>query len=751
MRYARSRVASGERRRALWYGRIMSDGASVGGLGERLGSPAHRRVQSILLICLVTWLAFTVLNGAQRRAFSASIDLAVTLTLLLVRRWARADERRAAPAAHLGALLNGVGLTAVSLIQGQSAAVASWFLVTSPLYAGFTLGLRGARLWSGLSIVMLAVVHFSGYAARIRPEFEQLPFEAWLGATVLVLAIFAFAAATLRVQEQDLAAIRARNELIERHSEELERARDAAVAGARARDDFLALMSHEVRTPLTGILGMAELLADGAGSAEQREQAETIRSCGDALRVVLDDILDAAKIEAGKLAMELRPFGLRTALAQVVQLQRANADEKGLALALRVADDVPDLIEGDAGRVRQVVLNLVSNAIKFTDAGRVDVSVELRAGAAPSPRATPVERSVRVTVRDTGIGIDAAALARLFQPFSQVDSSARRRFEGTGLGLTISRRLARLMGGDVQVESVAGAGSTFHFTFALREARAAVDEPAVDAPAVDGLARPIVRSDAPKHVLLVEDNEVNQRVARGLLARLGHRTTVASTGLEALELLAARGPGAFDVALMDMRMPGLDGLETTRRIRAREAAGERLWIVAMTANASADDREACRRAGMDDFVAKPTPLDTLSQALARVGAPGRASSPTPADAREPVDALIDEARIADLIAAVGAPVAELVSDYARDSRRLRALLRAALEATDAPAVARLAHELKGSSGELGAARAVRLAVALEREGRGGLRDASAGAALDALDAGFEETIRALEAAVAARM
>lgn len=398
----------------------------------------------------------------------------------------------------------------------------------------------------------------------------------------------------------DGSAVRTLTDVTEtrRAAEALAAARDAAEAASRARAGFLAMMSHEIRTPMNGVIGMAGLLLDSGLGGERLRHATVLRDSAEDLLRILNDILDFSKMEAAGIRLEEAPFEVEATARSALDTLAPKAVEKGLALSLHVAPGVPRALVGDAGRVRQILLNLVSNAIKFTERGSVTVTV----GAEPEQDGGWI---LRAEVRDTGIGIAPEEMGALFREFSQVDVSITRRFGGTGLGLVICRRLAERMGGAVEVESVPGTGSTFCFRVRLTAAPTA----SLQALASDKAERP----GSSLRILLAEDSPANQMVATALLRRLGHRVDAVENGLEAVEAVRSTG---YDLVLMDMMMPEMDGLAAARAIRALPGPESRVRIVALTANAFASDEEECIAAGMDGFVTKPVTRDKLAVAVA---------------------------------------------------------------------------------------------------------------------------------------
>ncbi|MDR3536489.1 MAG: ATP-binding protein [Acetobacteraceae bacterium] len=516
-------------------------------------------------------------------------------------------------------------------------------------------------------------------------------------------------------------------------------ARDAAEAAGRARTDFLATISHEIRTPLNGIIGVAGLLLDMPAPEEHRRYLEIIRQCGDHLIVLINDVLDVTRLDAGRLELEELAFELPAMIRSAVDLLAAQAMAKGLALHCDFAEGLPAWVTGDPARLRQILLNLIGNALKFTEQGEVRVTASVI-------EAAPDRVRIAVAVSDTGIGIAPEACERLFEAFSQVDTSISRRFGGTGLGLALCRRLTAQMGGSIGVTSLPGQGSTFRFDVLLKPTPAPAS--------ATGRATPYMPRRRLR-ILVTEDNGTNRLVATRMLERLGHRADAVADGAEALPALRSV---PYDLVLMDVMMPGMDGLTATRLIRAEPGAAGRTPIIGLTANTQPADEQACRDAGMNGFVTKPVTAERLAAAIEAATAEEmrtETSPPRPQDAPEeaapvPLASALPAAsplqlldggflgRLADDISPAG--VIEALGLFREDAPARISVMRASL-GRDPARVRREAHALAGASRNIGLDRLGHAAAALQHAVERAEPDP---ADVEALAALVDESLAALE-------
>lgn len=483
----------------------------------------------------------------------------------------------------------------------------------------------------------------------------------------------------------------------------LKLARDRAEAASRAKAEFLAVMSHEMRTPLNGIIGVMDLLARTHLTPQQAEYVDTAIHAGDALLAQINDVLDLSKLDAGKLVLESRPFRLDKIIDGVFAIMAPEAESRNTLLSSRIEADVPLRLKGDATRLRQVLLNLVSNAVKFTEGGTITVSFELCEGG-------DGERlQLRGNVTDTGIGIPPSRIGELFKDFSMLDQSSTRRVGGTGLGLAISRRLIHLMGGQIGATSAPGQGSTFSFSICLERD---LSEEVADCTA------PSESAVTPLRVLVAEDNPVNQMVVRHMLEQAGHSVTIVGNGREAVDDAAK---GCFDVILMDASMPEMDGCEATRRIRALPGAVAGVPIIAVTAHALAGDKERFLAAGMNGYLTKPIRRATLEARLTHVqprhdGSDGNHNLAETSKG----DLLLSSATLESLAEETSEELLPIIVDqFLSEMQRRLAELHAAKADGDLMALGKAAHALSGAAATLGARRLCAVSREIESRARAG--------------------------------
>lgn len=699
----------------------------------RNGAPEARQSAHLIVLAAAVaaiWgplvsLYVARIGGREIALVVATIAMAVVLAPLFL----RVTGSVIVSANLLLVAVYGIVLLGASVQAGIAAPSLSWLGVL-PIGAFLLAGRPSGFVWVAICVATTlgcywAAVHGGAHWQNPVEQAAVYPSIRTFNLLAILSVVTAVTSHSLRERERAL--------------KDMTRARDAAESATEAKTRFLASMSHEIRTPLNGALGMADLLVASELGEEQRRYAETIQSCGRFLLALLDDVLDFSRIEAGRVDLRPAAFDVRRLVDEVLAILEGPARAKGLHLSHVVLPEVPRLVRTDPDRLRQILFNLLTNAIKFTEAG--SVTLEVGAGAA----AAGERANLRIEVRDTGIGIRPDRLDRMFERFERADDSMTRRQGGAGLGLAICAHLAELLGGDIGAESQPGSGSRFWLTLPFdgvegyaHRGSDAVPEGCGSEP-IDGVGAATAGcpADGPRaRILLVEDNPVNQLVATGMLERLGHRVDVAADGRSAL---AALERDEFAAVLMDCQMPDLDGFEVTRELRRRETKlgglRRRVPVIALTASALVGDRRRCLGAGMDDYLPKPIGLAQLAAVL-------EFWLTRPPESYRTIS-LLRTAALEEIAASTdGASLVRLIDTYLSATPRYIDALRKSVGDGDAEALWRTAHAFRADSASLGADLLAAYCWQLEVLGRQRSTD-GAGVLLEALGVCHRATRRAL--------
>ncbi|MBO6934541.1 MAG: response regulator [Deltaproteobacteria bacterium] len=627
------------------------------------------RLRLVLGVGALSWLAFGLQYAWMGRWNTVIIDLSVALVVGLV-AWRVRLSTRPVVLGHAALGVSLVGLLLAAMLSGQGDAMALWYVPAMPMIAGYVFGLKAAVLWAAVGALGVVAVHLSALVVRVTPEFVVQGPELAAGQVGLVLAIVALATGAEHARREQ--------------ARELARARDEALSAERTRTEFLARVSHELRTPLNAVIGMAGLLSRTPLTAEQERMTRVVDHSAGTLLNLVNEVLDLSKIEVDDISMDVVPFEPRRLLVEIAGMLEHQTG--AVELHLEATPSVPEWVMSDPGHLQQVLVNLLSNALRFTERGRVHAELSHR------------DAWLVARVADSGVGIPAGELDSIFEPFHQVSGTRG----GTGLGLSITRRLVEGMGGTITVESRVGEGSVFTFR---------IPAPSSDAPKVASEEYELARvPGVGLRVLVAEDNPINREVTGAILERLGHRFSMVDDGAAAVEAVHRQD---YDVVLMDVHMPGMNGLEAARAIREQIPAARRPRIVALTASVFDGQREACREAGMDSFVAKPIDPVRIAQVLGSV--PLKQSGEIELG---PLDKLQRVCRTPERFEA-------LVRRHIESSRRTIEEIGQAADGGDHETVERLAHGLKSSAAMFGSEELSEVAREIEELTRVG-RDAANG-------------------------